>query len=251
MPRTLTPDRVPVTYWVFLGVSLWTSLGTQVLAFGSPGTPPESARPSPAAASPPLSLPAWSFLPFFSGALADRYGPARVVSLSAAGTVVVAAATAVLAPWILRNPDLLLAVSLLLGTASAFTIPAIGVIPRLLVPASLLPRAVALGTMGQQLITLVGPATGGLVVHQFGLRGSALAETVGATAMLVIAIRFRNVTVVVTAEDGSLKERLLGGLRVVAGSRVLLLLVLSLVFHSTMALRTRPRAPSWSSWPSR
>lgn len=97
-------------------------------------------------------------------------------------------------------------------------------------PAPLLPRAVALATMGQQLVTLIGPATGGLVVHQFGLRGSALAETVGATAMSVLAVRFRGVTTAAAATgDGSLRQRLLGGLRVVAANRVLLLLVLSLV----------------------
>lgn len=129
MTRVTLPGRVPVTYWVFLGVSLWTSLGTQVLAFGiawdAAGVSAALASACVAAVVAPRVV-----LPFLSGALADRYGPARIVAWSAAGTVVVAAATAALAPWILRHPHLLPAVSLLLGTASAFTIPAVGVIPR-------------------------------------------------------------------------------------------------------------------------
>ena len=63
--------------------------------------------------------------------------------------------------WLSR--ELLLAVSVLLGTTRAFQMPAQQALIALLVPAALLPRAMAFSASGMQAAIIVGPAIGGVI----------------------------------------------------------------------------------------
>jgi len=59
--------------------------------------------------------------------------------------------------------ELILTVSVVLGVAKAFQMPASQALPALLVPAAMLPRAVAFSSSGMQVAIISGPALGGLI----------------------------------------------------------------------------------------
>ena len=65
------------------------------------------------------------------------------------------------ASWLSR--ELLLAVSVLLGVSRAFQMPAQQALIALLVPATLLPRAMAFSASGMQAAIIAGPALGGVI----------------------------------------------------------------------------------------
>ncbi len=63
--------------------------------------------------------------------------------------------------WVSR--DLLLTISIVLGAARAFQMPAQQALTPLLVPADMLPQAMAFSSMGTQVAVIGGPALGGLI----------------------------------------------------------------------------------------
>lgn len=98
-----------------------------------------------------------------AGHLADRrrrdHILLSVASLQAVATAILFVAVQAEA----SSRGLLLAVSVLLGVARAFQMPASQSLLPQLVPAPLLPRAMATGSSGIQLAIIVGPALGGVV----------------------------------------------------------------------------------------
>ena len=122
----------------------------------------------------------YQFLPalvltLVAGYVADRVNRARIVAaclvvqLIAAGVLALAsyqferdAGTPSL-PAQLLSRDLLLAVSVLLGVARAFQMPAQQALIALLVPTQLLPRAMAFSASGLQAAVIAGPAVGGVI----------------------------------------------------------------------------------------
>jgi MFS family permease len=98
-----------------------------------------------------------------SGHVADRHDRRHIVSM-ALGLQVLAALVLLLAThqhWVSRA--LILAVSLLLGTARSFQMTAQQALTPLLVPASLLARALAFSSSGMQAAIIGGPALGGFL----------------------------------------------------------------------------------------
>ncbi|MEX8520263.1 MAG: MFS transporter [Leptothrix sp. (in: b-proteobacteria)] len=98
-----------------------------------------------------------------AGHVADRWHRARILlaSIILQGAVALVLVAASHDTWISR--ELLLALSVLLGVAKAFQMPASQALPALLVPPELLPRAVALSSSGMQMAIITGPALGGFV----------------------------------------------------------------------------------------
>jgi hypothetical protein len=226
-----TPKQaLPARFWLFVVVSLWAALGTQVLSFGMAW---QASGSSPVLAGWIVSavvLPRLVF-PVASGWVADRIGPAQTVVASALVTAMVAAATLFSASAIQRTPVLLVAVAFALGVASAFTIPASGVLPRLLVDPAVLPRALAVSTLGQQCASLLGPVLGGLAIRHLGLAGSAAAECLGAVGLAAYAVvlaRGRRAHQS-EKEPSSWWRELTDGFTLILRDRVLRALVLSLV----------------------
>ena len=82
------------------------------------------------------------------------------------GQVVVALALAAASWHAMVTRELILGLSVLLGLARAFQMPAQQALTPLLVPAALLPRAVALASSGVQASIIGGPALGGLLYTQ-------------------------------------------------------------------------------------
>ncbi len=102
-------------------------------------------------------------LALVSGHIADRHDRRHIVAL--AMTLQLVAALALLGAthegWISR--DLILGVSLLLGVARSFQMTAQQALTPLLVPASILSRAMAFSSSGNQAAIIGGPALGGFL----------------------------------------------------------------------------------------
>lgn len=102
-------------------------------------------------------------LTLFAGHVADRYHRARVaafavaVQLAAAGILLAATYQGFL------TRDLLLGVSVMLGAARTFQMPATQSLVPSLVPSAMLPRAMALSPAGSQVAVIGGPAIAGLL----------------------------------------------------------------------------------------
>jgi MFS family permease len=102
-------------------------------------------------------------LTLLAGDAADRFHRGRIIAwclalqLVACGVLLDANAR----HWLSR--ELLLGVSVLLGTARTFQQPAQQSLVPLLVPAALLPRATAFSSAGNQIAVIGGPGLGGLV----------------------------------------------------------------------------------------
>ncbi|MFE4976471.1 MFS transporter [Kitasatospora sp. NPDC056651] len=130
-------------------------------------------------------------LVLLGGAVADRFGARRVML---AGDAVMLAATVALA---LTAADrgtplwLLVAAAAVIGTVDAFYLPASGSMPRRLVPADRLPRALALRQAGGQGAVLLGAPLGGLLVTAGGLSGAAVADAVSFGVVLLVLLRVR------------------------------------------------------------
>jgi len=110
----------------------------------------------------------YQFLPglalvLLAGHVADRCHRGRLVAASLIVQALVAAIllAAAWGTWVSR--ELLLALSVVLGAARAFQMPAQQALLPSLVPASLLPRAMALGSAGMQVAVIGGPALGGAI----------------------------------------------------------------------------------------
>ena len=98
-----------------------------------------------------------------AGHVVDRFHRARIVGLCMAAQTAIAALLAFSAHQQWASRELLLAISVLLGTVKAFQMPAQQALAPALVPPEVLPRALAFSSMGSQAAIVVGPAVGGFV----------------------------------------------------------------------------------------
>ena len=110
----------------------------------------------------------YQFLPallltLVAGHVADRVHRARIVAacVLAQGLVAAVLVVATLGGWVSR--DWLLWLSVVLGTARAFQMPAQQALTPVLVPPAMLPRALAFSSAGMQAAIIGGPALGGVI----------------------------------------------------------------------------------------
>ena len=134
-----------------------------------------------------------------AGHAADRMHRGRIIAACLVAQAVVAlvllAATAGWAQagsWLGR--DLLLGLSVVLGLARAFQMPAQQALAPLLVPAPLLPRATAFNSAGTEVAVIGGPALGGLVfVAGAGAVYGVCLSLLLLAAVLALRLRYRHV----------------------------------------------------------
>jgi MFS family permease len=108
------------------------------------------------------------FVPLFlltpvAGVVADRFDRRLVGALSMGIDLVVALTLALATSLDLLSLPLLFVMAAMHGAARVFVGPAIGAIAPNIVPAALLPKAVALNSMAMQGGMILGPALGGLL----------------------------------------------------------------------------------------
>jgi MFS family permease len=144
-----------------------------------------------------------------AGHVADRYHRGRVV----AGTQLLQFAAAVLllaaSSTHHLSRELLFGVSILLGTARTFQMPAQQSLVPSLVPPGMLARAMAMSSAGNQISVIGGPAAAGLL-----FMGTGIAVYTAATVLLALAsaamLRLRDLRVVSNAEPPTLHSMLAG-----------------------------------------
>ena len=160
-----------------------------------------------------------------AGHAADRLHRGRIIALCLLAQAVVAlvlvAATSGWGQdgqWLSR--ELLLGISLLLGLARAFQMPAQQALAPLLVPAAMLPRATAFNSAGTEVAVIGGPALGGLVfiAGAVAVYGLCLALLLLAS-LLALTLRYRHVP---PAHEPVTLDSVLAGLTFVWRSKLLL-----------------------------
>lgn len=98
-----------------------------------------------------------------AGHVLDRHHRARILAACLALQAVVAITLGIASTQGWANRELLLGLSIAIGTAKAFQLPAQQAITPLLVPVEMLPRALAFSSAGMQGAIIAGPALGGFV----------------------------------------------------------------------------------------
>jgi MFS family permease len=98
-----------------------------------------------------------------AGHLADRLHRGRIFAVCMLGQAGVALLLLAATPGGFATRGLILALSVVLGVARAFQMPAQQALTPLLVPPALLQRAIALSSSGMQVAVICGPALGGLL----------------------------------------------------------------------------------------
>ena len=144
-----------------------------------------------------------------AGHVADRYHRGRVIAATQL-VQLIAAGVLLHATWRhALSRDLLFAVSVLLGTARTFQMPALQSLVPNLVPAPLLARAMAMSSAGNQVAVIGGPAAAGLLY-----RGTGTAVYAAGFVLLVLALanmlRLRDRRVVAQREPPTLRSMLAG-----------------------------------------
>jgi MFS family permease len=159
-------------------------------------------------------------LVLIAGHVVDRFHRARIVMLCMVAQTVIAVLLAVSAHRHWSSRELLLVMSVLLGTVKAFQMPAQQALTPLLVPAAVLPRALAFSSMGSQAAIVLGPAVGGFVYVAGPEAVYALCAVLFAVSgVLVSGVRYVHVAAV--ARNMNI-ETLLAGVRFVRHRPVVL-----------------------------
>lgn len=102
-------------------------------------------------------------LTLVAGHVADRHDRSRILAIAMATQTVVALVLMLATHGHWASRGLLLALSVAIGTAKAFQMPAQQALVPSLVPASVLPRALAFSSAGMQAAIIGGPALGGFI----------------------------------------------------------------------------------------
>jgi MFS family permease len=123
-----------------------------------------------------------------TGQVVDRYDRRRILQWCLAGQIAIALLLAIgtVNGWIGR--ELILLASVGLGIAKAFQMPAQQAILPRLVPATELPRALAVNSAGSQFAIIVGPAVGGFIYVAGALAVYAVCAALFVLAAAMIAL---------------------------------------------------------------
>ena len=155
-----------------------------------------------------------------AGHVLDRHHRARILAACMALQVGVAVLLALGAWQGFASRGLLLGLSIAIGTAKAFQLPAQQSITPLLVPPAVLPRALAFSSAGMQGAIIAGPAIGGFVYVAGATAVYASCAALFALAgALVLTVRYHHVP---PPAQGATLETLLAGVRFVWSRPVVL-----------------------------
>jgi MFS family permease len=158
-------------------------------------------------------------LALVAGHVVDRHQRARVLALCLACQAGVAALMCAASMQGAVQREWLLLLSIALGTLRAFQMPAQQALTPSLVPAELLPRALAFSSSGLQATIIAGPALGGaLYVAGAEVTYGACTVLFVLAATLAATIRYRHVP----PTGGASIRTLFAGLRFVAEHKVVL-----------------------------
>lgn len=185
-PGAWAPLRLPM-FRVFWLASLGSNIGTWINATTS-GWVMTDLSPSPVMVS--LVQAAGSFpivmFALMAGALTDIVDRRRYLIVTQIWMALSAAALAFLAATGQLDAWSLLILTFALGSGAAMAMPALNASIAELAPGTLLPQAVALGSLSMNLSRAIGPAIGGLLLAQLGARAAYSLNMVSFIGMVVM-----------------------------------------------------------------
>jgi len=128
-----------------------------------------------------------------AGHLADRLHRGRIFAACMAAQAAVALLLVAATQGSFATRELIFGISVVLGVARAFQMPAQQALTPLLVPQALLPRAIAISSSGVQAAVICGPALGG-VLYAAGASTVYVtcAVLLGLSCALTLAVRYRH-----------------------------------------------------------
>ena len=136
-----------------------------------------------------------------AGHVADHFHRGRIFALCMLTQAAIALVLVMANQYDFAHRELIFGVSMVMGIARAFQMPAHQALTPLLVPAHLLTRAIALSSSGVQTAVICGPAIGGLL---YALGSTTVYATCAALLLLActltLLVRYKH-TVVRTAVD--------------------------------------------------
>ncbi|MEO5698099.1 MAG: MFS transporter [Burkholderiaceae bacterium] len=159
-------------------------------------------------------------LVLIAGHVVDRFHRARIAALCmlAQAAIALVLAAGAIQGWAGR--ELLLGLSVLLGAVKAFQMPSQQALAPLLVPAEVLPRALAFSATGSQMAIVLGPALGGFIYVAGPTAVYAVCAALFALAgVLVAGVRYDHAP---GAPRAMSLEHLLAGVRFVRQRQVVL-----------------------------
>lgn len=186
----MTPPRIPRGFHAWVVTTFAAELGAGVLAFALTWTA-SGHGPQAASAVLTLTIAPTVLLGLLGGAVADRFGPHRVMLAGTGAMMLLSAGLAVAVVVWTPLPAVLLAAAVLTGTVSAFFRPAAGVFPRLFVSDDALGAALSRVGIAGQLARTIGPPLGGLLLGALTLGGVALLDLLGSGIMLAVLLVIR------------------------------------------------------------
>ena len=187
---TKTPAQISSVYWLWLVGLGWTSLGVNLLSFGMVWTATAHSAWLAGLVLLATAVPRVA-LTLLGGAVADQWGPVRVMITADVIMATCTSAAAVTAHAVGPHPVLLIGAAFVLGVADAFYQPAAGAVPKLLVGQNGLPRAMAARQVVIYFASVLGPTLGGVVVSAQGLPLSFGLGAGGFAGMLLILLLVR------------------------------------------------------------
>jgi MFS family permease len=147
-----------------------------------------------------------------AGHVADRHHRGRILTLCLFLQFAIALLLMAASHWEFATRELILGISVMLGVARAFQMPAQQSLIPLLVPHSMLQRAIAMGSSGMQIAIICGPALGGLLyVYGPGTVYATAAVTLLVSIVCALGIHYKHTPMAAAASW----ESVLAGLRFV------------------------------------
>jgi predicted MFS family arabinose efflux permease/quinol monooxygenase YgiN len=178
-----------------------------------------------------------------AGAAADLWDRRLVLLAGQALVVVTAIAFAVFDYAGLLTPWLLLGLTALLATGATWRQPAYQAAVGQLVPRDDIPQAIALNSMNFNTARSLGPALGGVLVVALGTAATFAFNAISSLAVVVAFLIWRPVRVADDLPRERLGPAMLGGLRYVRGSPVILAVVTRTLLFGLFA------SPLWALLP--
>lgn len=214
---TLAPMRHAIfrDVWIFSLISNFGGLIQSVGAswmMSSIGTPTMVALVQASTALP------FMLLSLVAGAVADRFDRRLVMVWAQSFMLIVSALLAGVAWLHWTTPVLLLTFTFLIGIGTVFNSPAWQVSVSEMVPRDELPGAISLNSMGFNIARAFGPAVGGAIVAAAGTAVAFGANAISYLGLIVVLLRWKPVRPVKTMVDERLGAAISAGLRYVAMS---------------------------------
>ncbi|NUR99429.1 MAG: MFS transporter [Kribbellaceae bacterium] len=215
-PTESDTQRIPVRYWIWLFGAAVSLLGDLTMSFAIGWS---ATRHGGSVAGLILLLAAAprAVLLLIGGAIGDRYGAPRVLLVSCTAMFLVTA-TLVPATRAVGEPVWLLAIlAVVVGVIDAFFLPSSRAMPRLLVPAPQVPRALASFQVTGVVFAVSGTAVGGLLVNWAGMSAAAGFDAITFAIMLVVLYLLRGTTTPHGIRRGGMFRSIAEGVRAAFG----------------------------------